>query len=89
MFNLHRKHHLAKHLEKMRRAYPDQYRFYPRTWQLPNDLSEVVARLKLKQKQSLIAKPFDKSQGRGIFIMTSPEDVPVGEKLVVQEYIES
>lgn len=88
MFNIHRKNHLADHLEKMRKHHPDLYKFYPKTWLLPKNYPEVLQ--SLKQSKTLIAKPCDQSQGRGIFILTDPEDLSEcsGKKLVIQEYIE-
>jgi len=89
MYNIYRKNYLGSNLEKMRKAFPDEYSFYPKTWLLPNDYIEIVNMLKSSAKQNLvlIAKPCDKSQGKGIFLITSPTEVPQNEKLVVQTYI--
>ena len=35
MYNIAKKNFLAKNLNKMRRTFPSEYNFYPRTWQLP------------------------------------------------------
>lgn len=88
MYNIHRKNHLAEHLEKMRKHFPEQYSFYPKTWLLPKDHPDILQNL--KKGRVLIAKPCDQAQGRGIFILTDPEDLNKcsGKKLVVQEYIE-
>ena len=40
MTNVARKARLALNLEKMRRAFPRDYGFYPRTWVLPADLAD-------------------------------------------------
>ena len=91
MFNIYRKNYLAKNLEKMRKHFPDQYSFYPKTWLLPTDHAEVLAHLRVAQhkklEETLIAKPWDQCQGKGIFLVTAPAEVPVSQKLVVQHYI--
>lgn len=71
----------------MRKSYPDHYTFYPKSLQLPNDYSELVNNLKSDDNKVYICKPCDQSQGRGIFLITSPADIPVKDKLVVQEYV--
>lgn len=87
MYNIYRKNYLGENLEKMRKAFPEQYSFYPKTWQLPRDFAELLSMMKSKNPGTLIAKPCDKSQGKGIFLITEPQDIPQGEKLVVQSYI--
>lgn len=91
MFHIYRKNYLAKNIEKMRRAFPEEFDFYPKTWLLPTDHAEVLAHLRInssKRKEfTLIAKPWDQSQGRGIFILTLASEVPSCQKLVVQQYI--
>ena len=39
MFNLSRKNMLAKNLMRMRKKAPDDYQFFPPTWNLPLDYS--------------------------------------------------
>lgn len=91
MFNIYRKNYLAKNLEKMRKHFPEQYSFYPKTWLLPTDHAEVLAYLRLNQHkkldETLIAKPWDQCQGKGIFLASLPGEIPANQKLVVQHYI--
>lgn len=89
MYNIYRKNHLASHLEKMRRMYPEEYSFYPKTLQLPSDYSELSNLVKTagKDEKVFIAKPCDQCQGKGIFLITNQSDIPLKEKLVVQQYV--
>lgn len=91
MFNVYRKNYLANNMERMRKAYPQEYSFFPRTYVLPNELPELLSAMKVHapddDDQVYIAKPCDQSQGKGIFLVTSPQDLPCKEKMVVQKYI--
>lgn len=90
MYNVYRKNHLANNLERMRRVFPEDYNFYPRTFILPNEAQELMAFIKSPpsyESKVLIAKPCDQSQGRGIYLITNIQDLPVKEKMVVQHYI--
>ena len=44
MNNIARKARLAQNLEKMRREFPKDYSFYPRTWVLPMELADFRAK---------------------------------------------
>ena len=37
MYALARKNHLARNLGKMQKAFPDDYKFFPKTWLLPSE----------------------------------------------------
>lgn len=87
MFNIYRKNHLATHLEKMRRSYPEHFTFYPKTLQLPNDYSELVTSIKGGGDKVYIGKPCDQCQGKGIFLITCINDIPIKDKLVIQDYV--
>jgi tubulin polyglutamylase TTLL6/13 len=41
MFLIHRKTFLAKNLKKMRKLFEEDYDFFPKTWILPNDISDL------------------------------------------------
>lgn len=41
MHALARKNNLGKNLYKMNKVYPDEYNFYPSTWMLPTDASDL------------------------------------------------
>ena len=75
MYQLCRKHHLARNLMRMKRAYPKEFNFFPQTWVLPGDNIDLRNQftnnnnndLKSKQ-QTYIVKPDGLSQGKGIFL---------------------
>lgn len=73
----------------MRKVCPEDFSFYPKTLQIPTDYSELSNLFKNggKDEKVFIAKPSDQSQGRGIFLITCLNDIPVKDKLVVQQYI--
>ena len=90
MYNVYRKNHLTNNLEKMRKAFSEHYSFYPKTYILPNDIQDLMTAIKNsnnENKKVFIAKPCDQSQGRGIFIITDIQDIPIKDKIVVQHYI--
>lgn len=90
MFNVYRKHRLASNLEKMRKAFPAEFAFCPKTFVLPSEAQELLAYAKAPsadEPKVFIAKPCDQSQGRGIYLATSLHDLPLKDKLVVQRYI--
>ena len=37
MYSITRKHHLARNLMRMKRAFPREFNFFPQTWVLPGD----------------------------------------------------
>ncbi len=40
MYNLARKNHLARNLQRMQRHFPEAYKFFPHTWLLPSEYSD-------------------------------------------------
>jgi len=88
MYSITRKSNLAWSLNKMRKLFPKDYNFYPRTWVLPGDLGDFRAQMD-KKKKIFIVKPEASCQGRGIFLVKKPEDLTVTEGYVAQEYVKS
>jgi tubulin polyglutamylase TTLL6/13 len=87
MFNLARKNHLAMNLNKLRKQYPDNYSFFPKTWILPADKADLVAQFKDRKPKTFILKPQASCQGRGIMLVQYPEQIPDGEPMVAQRYV--
>ncbi|CAD8073735.1 unnamed protein product [Paramecium sonneborni] len=82
-YMLGKKNELCRNLNKMRKQYPQDYDFYPKTWHLPYQSEE------LRNKQGtgiFIIKPEANCQGRGIFL-TKKLDSFLDKHYVVQEYI--
>ena len=83
MNQLLRKGPLVLSLNVMRKLFDNEYDFYPRTWFLPEQLSEFRSDCKyihenqVKNNQPLttfIVKPNDGSQGDGIYLIRSPDE---------------
>jgi len=83
MNQLLRKGPLVLSLNVMRKLFESEYDFYPRTWFLPDQLSEFKSDCKyIHEKQSknnkalttFIVKPNDGSQGDGIYLIKSPDE---------------
>jgi tubulin polyglutamylase TTLL6/13 len=41
MFSLARKNHLGRNLMKMKKQFPDEYKFFPQTWLLPAEYNDL------------------------------------------------
>ena len=101
MNHLLKKGPLTHSLNMMRRFYPNEYDFYPRTWFLPEQLKEFTQECHFIHDQdskmkipltTFIVKPNDGSQGDGIYLINSPSgylnpktDNP--KSFIVQEYV--
>lgn len=59
MFQITRKAFLAKNLKRLQKLYPLEFDFFPQTWVLPNELTELRAIACKKPK-----KPKDSSPGK-------------------------
>ena len=83
MNQLLRKGPLVLSLNVTRKLFGNEYEFYPRTWFLPEQLSEFrsdckyIHETQIKNNRSLttfIVKPNDGSQGDGIYLIRSPDE---------------
>ena len=88
MYALAKKNYLARNLTKMRKAFPEQYAFYPNTWVLPAEFADLKTYSLKAPKSTYIVKPDASSQGRGIFLTRSIECLSPMEHFVVQRYLE-
>jgi tubulin polyglutamylase TTLL6/13 len=86
---LSRKNNLAKNLMRMAKDFPEEYNFFPKTWQLPVDASDLKAQFNKKKCKTFIIKPVHMCQGRGIYLVRTFEDIDnkSGEPLVAQRYM--
>jgi tubulin polyglutamylase TTLL6/13 len=90
-YNLGKKNLLCKNLAKLRKMFPEEYGFYPRSWQCPYQLEEV-RQLSLSSPKSkvFIVKPEASCQGRGIFLTKKIDGVlSNNDHYVVQEYVDN
>ena len=90
MYTLSRKNLLAKNLMKMRKKMPEEYNYFPLTWNLPGDYLDFKAYFDGKPKgkaRTYIVKPECMSQGNGIFLTRKLEDINPTKHCVVQRYL--
>lgn len=84
---------LTRQLKRMKKLFPEEYAFYPRTWTLPNEYPELISYVSQNSNGVYIIKPDLGSQGDGIFLMTNPYDVHFSPLLakpcIVQKYIQN
>ena len=94
MYSLARKNHLARHLAKMYKYFPSQFKYFPRTWVLPAEITDFRLQFNFKQEKAggnngkkkvktFIVKPEAGCQGKGIYLVRSAEEIPVAEHCVV------
>lgn len=63
---------------KMYKVFPEEYNFFPKTWILPHesmDLRNHWTRNSRQKRVTYIVKPDCLSQGQGIFLSTSVEQI--------------
>ncbi|CAM9872544.1 unnamed protein product [Choristocarpus tenellus] len=89
MSNVARKGRMAQNLDRMRRTFPQDYAFYPRTWVLPAEWGSFKAEFDSlgKSNRTFIIKPDSGCQGRGIFLTQDMERVNAMESQVAQLYV--
>ena len=90
MSELAKKNLLAKNLNRLAKALPADFGFFPPSFNLPADLDALRAWVSpLKRKPTLIVKPDAGCQGKGIFLTKSLDDLAQVEGCVAQQYLPS
>ena len=90
MSELAKKNLLAKNLNRLAKALPADFGFFPPSFTLPADLDALRAWVSpLKRKPTLIVKPDAGCQGKGIFLTKSLDDLSQVEGCVAQQYLPS
>ncbi|CAG9327501.1 ttll-11_9 [Blepharisma stoltei] len=87
MYALARKNHLAKNLNRLRKSLPKDFKFFPRTWLVPAEFSDLRQYSSQKKNKVFIVKPEASCQGRGIFLTKKFDDFTLDDRYVVQEYL--
>lgn len=89
MQNVARKGRLAQNLDRMRRSFPFEFSFYPRTWVLPAEWGGFKAEFDAngKSTRTFIIKPDSGCQGKGIFLTQNLDRVASMENQVAQLYV--
>jgi len=63
------------------------YDFVPKTFVYPNEVDNLKKEMRKRPGQFWIFKPCASSQGRGIFVTNTLDDVPAKHSYVASEYI--
>jgi tubulin polyglutamylase TTLL6/13 len=89
MYGISRKNHLGRNLMKMMKIFPEDYRFFPKTWLLPYEAVDFKNNFnsKGKSRKTFIVKPEAGSQGDGIFLTKTLNKIDPEDHCVAQEYI--
>lgn len=89
MSSITRKNNLGRNLLRMRKQFPQEYKFFPDTWILPTDLSDFKQQFAASKRPTFIVKPDNGCQGKGIFLVRDVEKVPVdfSTTYVAQRYL--
>mmetsp|Transcript_33557 Transcript_33557/g.40546 ORF Transcript_33557/g.40546 Transcript_33557/m.40546 type:complete len:967 (+) Transcript_33557:117-3017(+) len=93
MLEICRKKSLAKNLTKMSKLFPDDFKFVPKSFNLPVELPEFLAQFQSKKKKTFILKPDSGCQGKGICLAQNAEAAlkalgeHSGENVVAQRYL--
>jgi hypothetical protein len=88
MLELVRKAGTARNLNKMLQAVGTDYKFFPRTFLLPADYTELKQEFQNRKGQkTFIVKPSKGAQGTGIILTRSLSDIDPQEPNIVQRYM--
>lgn len=87
MYAISRKNYLAMNLSKLKKKFPNEYNFFPRSWLYPCDLNDLKLFMQNKKNCYLIVKPEASCQGRGIFLTKKLDNIDPNGRFVVQEYL--
>ncbi|CAL8069670.1 unnamed protein product [Calicophoron daubneyi] len=87
MSEICRKDSLARNFNRMSKAFPKEYNFFPKTWCLPSEWSELQNYARRRKSRTYILKPDTGCQGKGIFITRSAKDIRPMENMICQVYL--
>uniref|UniRef100_A0AAY4DRY3 Tubulin--tyrosine ligase-like protein 5 n=1 Tax=Denticeps clupeoides TaxID=299321 RepID=A0AAY4DRY3_9TELE len=83
-YELTRKDRLYKNIQRMQQAHGfKNFQFVPQTFVLPAEYQNAFS----KDKGPWIIKPVASSRGRGIYLVSSPSQIPLDESILVSRYI--
>lgn len=89
MSEIARKSNLARNLNRIAKALPKEYKFYPKSWVLPADSGELRAQARDKKVRTYIVKPSKGCQGNGIYLTRDVEKIDFDADIVVQRCLTS
>ncbi|XP_052000925.1 tubulin polyglutamylase TTLL5-like [Xyrauchen texanus] len=86
-YELTRKDRLYKNIQRMQQSHGFQnFHIVPQTFVLPAEYQEFNSSFS-KDKGPWIIKPVASSRGRGIYLVSSPSQIPLDENILVSRYI--
>ncbi|KAJ8308477.1 hypothetical protein KUTeg_013351 [Tegillarca granosa] len=86
-YELTRKDRLYKNLQRMQQIKGvKHFDFIPQSFILPGEYQDFCSAF-LREKGTWIVKPVASSRGRGVFLCSHPDQVPLDENLIVCRYI--
>eukprot|EP00742_Colponemidia_sp_Colp-10_P007945 GILJ01008572.1.p1 GENE.GILJ01008572.1~~GILJ01008572.1.p1 ORF type:complete len:685 (+),score=114.58 GILJ01008572.1:277-2055(+) len=92
MTEMARKRDLCQVLNRYRRIFPKEFNFYPKTWLLPDESSQLES--EMNPKKTYIVKPSAGCQGDGIYLVKRYKDIQQlkngfqrSQNYVVQQYL--
>jgi len=85
-----RKDKLCANMVEMQEVYGRKaFEFIPDTYVLPEEFADFYAHFHNDRESSWIVKPPASSQGKGIFIVNSVNQVPLDQQLIISKYIQN
>ncbi|TMW60744.1 hypothetical protein Poli38472_000786 [Pythium oligandrum] len=89
MTNLARKSKLARNFDRMKKLFPEEYDFCPKTWILPFDFNDFQQHFNADgvSQKTFIVKPDHMCQGRGVFLTRNLSQINRQDILVAQQYV--
>ncbi|KAK7142922.1 hypothetical protein R3I94_012308 [Phoxinus phoxinus] len=86
-FELTRKDRLYKNIQRMQQTHGFQnFHIVPQTFVLPAEYQEFSSSFS-KDKGAWIVKPVASSRGRGIYLVSNPNQIPLEENILASRYI--
>ncbi|CAL8069500.1 unnamed protein product [Orchesella dallaii] len=87
MYEICRKDRLGRNLNRLKKLFPQDYNFFPPTWDLPTEHADLVSFGRKRKNATYIIKPESGCQGKGIFLIRDLKTVNVFAKCVCQLYV--
>ena len=86
MYQITRKTYLAKNLKRLQKLFPLEYDFFPRSWVVPNELSDlrIQAEMPKPPKKSKSPKKTDKAKAK-LATVTSNDEIINLSKVIEDE----
>ncbi|XP_038677665.1 tubulin polyglutamylase TTLL5 isoform X1 [Scyliorhinus canicula] len=88
-YELTRKDRLYKNIQRMQQTYGfKHFNIVPQAYILPSEFQELWT-AHTKEKGPWIVKPVASSRGRGVYLVTNPNQIATDESILVSRYIRS